>query len=226
MLSNNTVMHSSRYEHHGLSVILIPNGPFVENCYLVFDETSRAGIVIDPGDEETQILDEIREHNLHITEIINTHGHIDHIGAVAPLKRLLGVPFAIHRDEQMWVDQLASQLKFFGLPHKETPTIDRFIAHGDRFRCGRFEAEVRVTPGHSAGGCCFYFAEVGVVFVGDTLFSGSIGRTDLPGGDLNTLLASIRRELFPLDDSVVAYSGHGPRTTIGEERATNPFLAT
>jgi glyoxylase-like metal-dependent hydrolase (beta-lactamase superfamily II) len=181
-------------------------------------------VVIDPGDEPERILEQVRSMDLEISEILGTHGHVDHAGAVAPLKRLLGVPFAIHPSEQPLLERLPHQAAVFGLPDRETPTIDRELAHGDTVQVGSIEGRVILTPGHSPGGCCFYFAQQKVIFVGDTLFAGSIGRTDLPGGSMSTLLSAIREHLFDLDDDVVVHCGHGPSTTIGVERRSNPFL--
>ena len=143
---------------------------------------------------------------------------------MAPLQRRLGALFYLHPEEAVWLEHLPSQARMFGLGAPEVPKVDRELVPGSELEVGRLRAQVLFTPGHSAGGCCLYFASAKVAFVGDTLFAGSIGRTDLPGGSLPRLLASIRQELLSLDDDVVAYSGHGPATTIGEERSQNPFL--
>lgn len=218
------VTETTMNEHGELLVEIIPNGPFVENCYLLVERATRRALLIDPGDEEQRILARIRELNLDVLEIVNTHAHIDHAGGVAPLKRLLGVGFALHPGEREWLERLPLQAAMFGIGDKEVPEVDRELADGQSVQLGELTARVLHTPGHSPGGCCLYFAEQKVVIVGDTLFSGSIGRTDLPGGDMATLLASIRDKLFVLDDDVVVYNGHGPSTTIGAERRTNPFL--
>jgi glyoxylase-like metal-dependent hydrolase (beta-lactamase superfamily II) len=214
----------STEEHGGLVVETITNGPFMENCFLAGDAGTRKAIVIDPGDEETLILERIRALELDVELIVNTHAHVDHAGAVAPLKRLLGVPFAIHADEKQWLAHMPQAARMFGLPDKEVPEVDRDLVAGESLQVGGLTAEILFTPGHSAGGCCLLFAAQKVVFVGDTLFAGSIGRTDLPGGSMDTLLASIRDQLLVLDDDVLAYSGHGPVTSIGAERRSNPFL--
>ena len=211
-------------EHAGLIVETITNGPFQENCFIAGDAKTRAAIVIDPGDEEDRILARVRELDLEPTEIVCTHTHIDHAGAVAPLKRTLGVPFAVHAAELPGLQMMPRQAAMFGLPPREIPEVERELAAGDMIQVGELSAKVLFTPGHSAGGCCLLFAEQQVVFVGDTLFAGSVGRTDLPGGSGKTLLASITEQLLSLDDEVVAYSGHGPETTIGVERLSNPFL--
>ncbi len=211
-------------QHQKLSVETFTNGPFGENCFIAADEETKKAILIDPGDEETRLFDLIKEQGWDVQEILCTHAHIDHAGAVAPLKRLLGVPFALHPEDRPVLEHMPMAATMFGLPTKEVPEIDRELIPGETIIVGNLTAEVIFTPGHSGGGCCFYFAEQGVVFVGDTLFAGSVGRTDLPGGNTETLLTSIREQLLILDDAVVAYSGHGPATTIGVERVSNPFL--
>lgn len=210
--------------HNGLLVELLTNGPFMENCFIAADEASRQAIVIDPGDEEDRILERVRSLELNVLEIVNTHGHVDHAGAVGPLKRALGVPFAIHAGEREWLQHMPRQARMFGLVSREVPEVDRELKDGEEIQVGELTARVLHTPGHSAGGCSFHFSDQRVVFVGDTLFAGSIGRTDLPGGSIDTLLASIREKLLSLDDDVWVYSGHGPVSTIGAERRTNPFL--
>ncbi len=210
--------------HGALLVETIVNGPFVENCYLLADAASKQALLVDPGDEDERILEAVRALELEVKEIVCTHAHIDHAGAVAPLQRLLGAPFALHREERPWLERMPSQAAVFGLDPREVPTVDRELAPGETIALGGLEAKVLFTPGHSAGGCCLSFAREQVVFVGDTLFQGSIGRTDLPGGSLKALLRSIREELFSLPDATVVYSGHGLATTIGEEKRTNPFL--
>jgi glyoxylase-like metal-dependent hydrolase (beta-lactamase superfamily II) len=212
-------------EKHGdLLVETLTNGPFAENCFLVADAATKRAIVVDPGDEDQRILARIRELELEVTEIVATHAHVDHVGAVAPLKRLLGVPFAIHPAEADLLRHLPAQAQMFGLPPKEVADVDRELEHEQPLRVGELIGTVLGTPGHSPGGCSLYFADAGVVLVGDALFAGSIGRTDLPGGDLDTLLKAIREQLLSLDDGVVVYSGHGPATTVGQERRSNPFL--
>lgn len=207
-----------------LLVETIVNGPFVENCYLVMDDGSKQALLVDPGDEDERILETVRGLGATVKEIVCTHAHIDHAGAVAPLARLLGAPFALHKEERPWLERMPSQAAVFGLDPREVPRVDRELVDGETIALGGLEAKVLFTPGHSAGGCCLHVAREGVVLVGDTLFQGSIGRTDLPGGSLRTLLASIRERLLTLPDATVVLSGHGPATTIGEERQHNPFL--
>ncbi len=207
-----------------LIVETVTNGPFQENCFIAGDADTRKAILVDPGDEEELILSEVRSHDLEVTEIVCTHAHVDHAGAVAPLKRILGVPFAVHSGELSTLSALPTTARMFGLPEKEVPEVERELSAGDTLEVGDLSATVLFTPGHSAGGVCLHFAEEKVVFVGDTLFAGSVGRTDLPGGSGEVLLESIKTQLLALDDDVVVYSGHGPDTTIGAERKGNPFL--
>ena len=211
-------------QHGELIVETVTNGPFQENCFIAGDAVTRKAILVDPGDQEELILSRVRELDLEVIEIVCTHTHIDHAGAVAPLKRMLGVNFAVHPGELPGLKLLPSAAAMFGLPQKEVPEVERELGPGEVVEVGGLKAEVLFTPGHSAGGICLHFAEQKVVFVGDTLFAGSVGRTDLPGGSGETLLASIKEQLLCLDDDVVAYSGHGPETTIGAERKSNPFL--
>ena len=211
-------------EHAELTVEAFENGPFMENCYIVAERTSGAALLVDPGDEEKRLLARVRELGLTVQGIVNTHAHIDHMGAVAPLKRLLGVPFAMHQGDQPVLASAPVVAGFFGLRAPEVPEVDRWLAHGDTVTVGAIDGQVLHTPGHSPGGCCFYFPRQAVLITGDTLFAGSIGRTDLPGGDLETLLASLRERILTLPDEVTVYSGHGPSTTVGRERRANPYL--
>ncbi len=210
--------------HGGLLVEVVTNGPFLENCYLAAEAASRKAIVIDPGSEPERILGEVRRLGLDVQLLVCTHAHIDHAGAVAPLQRLLGAPLALTAAERPYLEHLPHQAAMFGLDEVEVPTVSRELAAGEAIEVGGLRASVLSTPGHTAGGCCLYFAAEGVVFVGDTLFAGSVGRTDLPGGSTRALLTSIREQLLTLEDEVVVYSGHGPETSIGAERRSNPYL--
>ena len=207
-----------------LQVETITNGPFMENCFIAADPESREGVLIDPGDEAARILDAVRKLDIKVTRIVATHGHVDHAGAVAPLKRMLGVPFAMHPADQQWLDRMPHQAAMFGLPEPEVPQIDQELSHGDVIRIGSLDAKVLHTPGHSEGGICLHVADARVVFAGDPLFAGSIGRTDLPGGSYEVLIQAIQQQLLALDDEVTVHCGHGPSTRIGAERRHNPFL--
>lgn len=208
----------------GMIVETLTNGPFGENCFLVGDDETKKAILIDPGDEEGRIHARVEALGLDVQEIVNTHAHVDHAGAVSPLKRMLSVPFAIHPDERELLSHLPRTAAMFGLPTKEVPEVDRDLSAGEELTLGSLTARVLLTPGHSAGGCCFFFADQKVVFVGDTLFAGSVGRTDLPGGSSKTLITSIQEQLLTLDGDVRVFCGHGPDTTIEAERRHNPFL--
>lgn len=197
-------------------------GVFAENCYVVGCEDTREGVVIDPGDEIDRILTNIEAHDLTIKYILLTHGHIDHVKEVVSLNRKLDVPVLMHKADQFLLDGLPQQAAAFGLSHSGIPAIDQHIDEGDRISFGNHEFSVLFTPGHSPGSVSF--VEGAVVFSGDVLFAGSIGRTDLPGGNYNILLESIRTKLLPLDDDIVIYPGHGPATSVGRERRSNPFL--
>ncbi len=197
-------------------------GVFAENCYVVGCERTRAGVVIDPGDEAPRILRKVRELELEIKAVLLTHAHLDHVQAASEVKQALGAPLAMHREDRFLLDNVAAQAGAFGLPAPPVPSVDRFLDEGDEVAFGAVTLKVLCTPGHSPGSLTFYGD--GVAFVGDVLFAGSIGRTDLPGGDLHTLIRSIREKLFPLGDETVVLSGHGPETTIGREKASNPFL--
>ena len=201
-----------------------PVGPIAANCFIVGDDATREVFVIDPGDEPERILATLRTLRARPTAIVNTHGHFDHIQGVNAVRRATGAPFWIHEAERDVLAQGPARAKaIFGIDLPPSPVPDRWLLEGDRLTVGTLGFTVRHTPGHSPGGICLIGE--GVAFVGDTLFAGSIGRTDLPGADAETLLESIVRVLLPLPDETVCYPGHGPETTIGEERRANPFVA-
>ena len=200
-----------------------PVGPVGANCYIFGDDAAREVFVIDPGDEPDRILQALRQLGARPVALVNTHGHFDHIQGVEAVRRATGAPFWIHEAEAEILTHGPARAKMlFGLDLPPSPAPDRWLVEGDRLRVGGSTLTVRHTPGHSPGGVCLLGD--GLVFTGDTLFAGSVGRADLPGADMATLLASIARVLLPLPDETVCYPGHGPVTTIGEERRTNPFL--
>lgn len=205
-----------------LEVVTLPNGQFGENCYLVADTRTREAVLIDPGEEPAMFLAELDTRAWALTAIWLTHAHIDHVMGVAQVKRRADVPIYLHPADRLLYDSLARQGEWFGLRLEAPPPPERELAHGDAVAVGRHRFEVRHTPGHSPGSVSF--VGHGMVFGGDVLFAGSIGRTDLPGGDLQQLLGSIQRHFMTLPDSTIVRSGHGPETTIGVERLTNPFL--
>jgi hydroxyacylglutathione hydrolase len=179
-------------------------------------------VLIDPGEETDKFLAAARERERRITAIWLTHAHLDHILGVAEIRATTGAPISLHPADRKLYDELPQQGLWAGLRLAAPPPPDAPLAHGQRLRTGGIELQVRHAPGHSPGHVCF--VAPGAVLCGDVLFAGSIGRSDLPGGDHATLLASIRRELLSLPDATLVYPGHGPATTIGAERATNPFL--
>ncbi len=205
-----------------MKVVQIPNGQFVENCYLVIDEPSGHCAIIDPGEEAGLIAHQLAAANVQPVAIWITHAHIDHVLGVPRLKQDTGAPVFLHPADRFLYDRVPQQAEAFGMRAEPLPPPDRAFAHGDTARVGGLEFRVRHVPGHSPGSVAF--VGQGAVFGGDVLFQGSIGRTDLPGGDRETLIQSIERELLVLPDSTIVYSGHGPETTVGQERRTNPFL--
>lgn len=205
-----------------MQIVQIPNGQFLENTYLVVDAGECA--VVDPGEEAGMVLHKIAATGAKVTGIWLTHAHIDHVLGVPRLAAETGAPVSLHPGDRPLYDAAVQQAAWFGLEATALPTPDRPLAHGDALTVGGATFAVRHAPGHSPGSVCLLSQHEGVVFVGDVLFAGSIGRTDLPGGDFDTLIASIERELLSLPDTTIVYSGHGPQTTIGAERRSNPFL--
>ncbi len=197
-------------------------GPFATNSYLVIDDASGHCAVIDPTWDTEPMLDLVRTRGLSVAWILNTHGHCDHIVNNRMFVEATGAPLALHRDDLDFVEGLEDQLVMFGLAPASSPPPDRFLVPGETVEVGTLKLEVRHTPGHSPGSVSFVVGDV--VIAGDTLFAGSIGRVDLPGGDLPTLLTAIRTQLFTLSEPTRVLSGHGPETSIGVEKRTNPFL--
>ena len=201
--------------------------PFQKNGYVVGCETTSEAVIIDPGDEVEMLLEIVAERSLDVRGVLLTHAHVDHVTGVGRAKQAFDVPVYLHRDDQFLYDAAPQQAAFFGLHCPPLPPIDRYY-DGTPLSFGRYEISVHHTPGHCPGGVCLAIGAEGAakedLFVGDTLFAGSIGRTDLPGGDYATLIRSITTVLFAFGDNARVRSGHGPMTTIGQERRTNPFL--
>lgn len=197
-------------------------GPLQVNCFIIADEKTREAVVIDPGDDAPDILRIVREKGLTVRYIVNTHGHFDHVGANREIKEATGAQILIHEEDAAVMASAPQHSAVFGMTAKASPPADRYVRHGDVISAGEVALKVLHTPGHSPGGICLL--EQGMVFTGDALFAGSIGRTDFPGGDLLTLLGSIRKNLMSLPDDTKVFSGHGPASTIGDEREENPFL--
>ncbi len=202
--------------------------PFQKNGFVLGCEHTRHAVLIDPGDELNMLLDVVERQGLAVQSILLTHAHVDHVTGVGRAKRVLNVPVYLHRDDQFLYDAAPQQAALFGLHCDALPPIDHYYDLSRVLTFGEYEVSVHHTPGHCPGGVCLAVGEPGIskqdLFVGDTLFAGSIGRTDLPGGDHATLLRSITQVLFAFGDAAKVYSGHGPQTTIGQERRTNPFL--
>ena len=197
-------------------------GPLQVNCYLLADEKTKEAVVIDPGDDADDILKIIREKDFNVKYIINTHAHFDHVGANKALKEATGAELLLHEADAPVLATVSNQSRSFGLSPVVSPPADRYVKHGDVVTAGEVSLKILHTPGHTPGGISL--REEGMVFTGDSLFAGSIGRTDFPGGDLLTLLRSIKTNLMVLPDETKVFSGHGPASTIGDERRENPFL--
>src|SRR5438093_1465245 len=205
-----------------MKVVQIPNGHFVQNCYFLIDEAAAECAIIDPGEEAGLIAHKLQAEGVRPIGIWLTHAHIDHVLGVGRLQADSGAPVYLHPADRILYDHVPEQAVAFGMAAVALPDPDRALTAGQVLRVGGLEFRVRHAPGHSPGSVVF--EGHGAVFVGDVLFQGSIGRTDLPGGDFETLIRSIERELLSLPDDTIVYSGHGPETTVGRERRHNPFL--
>jgi hydroxyacylglutathione hydrolase len=199
-------------------------GPFAANAWLAACDRTGDAVLIDPGGDVARVLALADPGAFRVTRIFCTHGHIDHVAGAAETKRLTKAPIAIHAADLSWLEALPRQAEMFGFEGAEVPEVDQRLAGGEAFRVGACEGVVLHTPGHTQGSTCLHFPAEKIVFTGDTLFSGSVGRTDLPGGDFDALARSIQERLFTLEDDVRFLPGHGPGGTIGDERRTNPFV--
>jgi glyoxylase-like metal-dependent hydrolase (beta-lactamase superfamily II) len=208
-----------------MKVGIIPVTPFQQNCSLLVCERTNRAAIVDPGGDLDQILEALRQSGASLERILLTHGHIDHCGGAAELRRRTGVPVeGPQREERFWIEQLPAQGARFGLDEAEAFEPDRWLEDGDTVRFGEVTLEVRHCPGHTPGHVVFFSRRDRLAIVGDVLFAGSIGRTDFPRGDHGTLVRSITERLLPLGDEVTFIPGHGPLSTFGEERRSNPFL--
>jgi len=204
---------------------IIPVTPFQQNCSLLWCEKTMAGAVVDPGGDLDTIQAASGRFGVKVEKILLTHGHIDHAGGTAELKSRLGVPIeGPQREEAFWIDQLPQQSRMFGFPRAESFTPDRWLDDGDVVVFGSVRLEVIHAPGHTPGHVVFFDRASNIAVVGDVLFQGSIGRTDFPRGDYDTLIRSIREKLWPLGNGVTFIPGHGPLSTFGDERESNPFV--
>lgn len=204
-----------------IEIVTIVVSPFQQNCRLVKDRATGEALIIDPGDEAERILHVVEEKDARVTRILNTHAHLDHAGAVAPLKRALGVPFALHGADLPILEALEQSGRMWGMPGVEVPTVEEDLEGVDAVPFAGGEIRVLHAPGHTPGGVIFLFGKEGIF--GDTLFRLSVGRTDL-GGNAQVYAKTLEDVVLALDDDVVVHCGHGPSTTIGAERRENPFL--
>ncbi len=209
---------------------IIPVGPFQCNCIILGDPATKEAIVIDPGDEVAKLFARIEAHGLTVRSIVHTHTHIDHIGGTTKLEEKTNARVMLHKEDLFLYENMAEQARFLRLPpEKAMPPVppDEFLVDGRELRVGGFKGVTIHTPGHTPGSCAFFFPklkEAGILFPGDTLFAGSIGRTDLWKGDYDQEIGSIKKKLLTLGDEVIVVPGHGPETTIGFEKRNNPFL--
>lgn len=209
-----------------MKAIVVPVTPFQQNCSIIWDEHTQAAAVVDPGGDLERVLAEVDREGLHLEKILLTHAHLDHAAATAELASLKQLPIeGPHRDDQFLIDELPSHCRMFGFPPCETFTPTRWLDQDDEVRVGGEVLKVKHCPGHTPGHVAFVHEGQRVAFVGDVLFAGSIGRTDLPRGNQAALIRSIRENLFPLGDDVSFVPGHGPVSTFGQERKTNPYVA-
>ena len=206
-------------------VEMVTVGPFQENCYVIGDEESRIGALIDPGDEAARIALTVERLGLEIGSILITHAHVDHVRAIAPLAEEYLCPVLMHEEAEAMLKTAPQQALMMGMKFGKVPAVDGYIAADEVLEVGPLRLRSLYTPGHAPGHLAFHAEDEGIVFSGDALFAGSVGRVDLPGGSMEILMRSITSKLLPLPDETRVLSGHGPETTIGRERITNPFLA-
>lgn len=216
-------MGATRYNNNMIHEI-IPVGPLQCNCSIIGDESSREAMVIDPGDDIDDVLALIRKHNLQVKQIVITHAHIDHVGGAMKLRVATGAPILLNQNDYGLLKMLDVQAAWIGMKTPEKVEIDRSVTTGETVSAGSHRAEILHTPGHTEGSICLYFAPEKKLIAGDTLFAGSIGRTDLPGGSMQKIMRSLHNTVLALPDETVVVPGHGELTTIGEERGSNPFL--
>ena len=203
---------------------IIPVGPLQCNCSVIGDEGTREAMVIDPGDDVNNVLELVRKHALTVKQIVVTHAHIDHVGGAMKLRQMTGAPILLNQNDYALLKMLDVQAAWVGMASPGKVDIDQALAEGDKLRAGSLEANVLHTPGHTEGSVCLFFPAQQKLIAGDTLFAGSIGRTDLPGGSFDKIIHSLHQRVLVLPDETIVVPGHGPLTTIGEERESNPFL--
>lgn len=203
---------------------ILPVGPLQCNCSVIGDETTREAMVVDPGDDVDDVLGLIRKHNLQVKQIVITHAHIDHVGGAMKLRAATGAPILLNQNDYGLLKMLGAQAAWVGMRAPGKVEIEHSVGQADTLRAGTITANVLATPGHTEGSVCLYFPAEKTLIAGDTLFAGSIGRTDLPGGSFEKIIQSLQGTVLALPDETVVVPGHGPLTTIGDERESNPFL--
>ena len=203
---------------------ILPVGPLQCNCSVIGDDVSREAIVIDPGDDVADVLAIVQKHNLKVQQIIITHAHIDHVGGAKKLKAATGAAILLNQNDYALLKMLDVQAAWVGMASPGKVEIDQSVGQADKIRVGSLSADVLHTPGHTQGSVCLYFPLEKKLIAGDTLFAGSIGRTDLPGGSFEKIIRSLHEKVLALPDDTIVVPGHGELTTIGEERESNPFL--
>jgi len=203
---------------------ILPVGPLQCNCSVIGDEGTREAMVIDPGDDIEDVIALITKHNLKVKQIVITHAHIDHVGGAMKLRAATGAPILLNQNDYALLKMLDMQAAWCGMASPGKVEIDQSVAQSDKVKAGSLVADVIHTPGHTEGSVCLYFPLEKKLIAGDTLFAGSIGRTDLPGGSFEKIINSLQEKVLALPDETVVVPGHGPLTTIGEEREGNPFL--
>jgi hydroxyacylglutathione hydrolase len=203
---------------------ILPVGPLQCNCSIIGDETTRDAMVIDPGDDIADVLAIIQKHKLQVRQIVITHAHIDHVGGAMKLRQATGAPILMNQNDYALVKMLDVQAAWLGMKSPGQVEIDRSVGDAGKVEAGPLVADVIHTPGHTEGSVCLYFSAQKKLIAGDTLFAGSIGRTDLPGGSYEKIIRSLHEKVLALPDETLVVPGHGPLTTIGDEREGNPFL--
>jgi hydroxyacylglutathione hydrolase len=203
---------------------ILPVGPLQCNCSIIGDEATRQAMVIDPGDDIDDVLAILGKHNLEVKQIVITHAHIDHVGGAMKLRAATGAPILLNQKDLALLKMLDAQAAWVGMAAPGQVEIDQSVGNADTVQAGSLSANVLETPGHTEGSICLYFPAENKLIAGDTLFAGSIGRTDLPGGSFEKIIRSLHQTVLALPDDTVVVPGHGPLTTIGEERESNPFL--
>lgn len=205
---------------------VIPVTPFAQNCTLLWDDSSKQAVLIDAGGDSARLKQAVEKAGVNIVALWLTHGHLDHVGAVGELAQFYGVPvIGPHKEDDFWLEALSQQSKMFGFPVPERVDVTQWLEGGEQLTLGNYQFEVRFTPVHTPGHVVIYSKDLGLVWTGDVLFAGSIGRTDFPRGNFQQLMDSIHQHLFTLPDDTKFIAGHGPMSTIGQEKRTNPFVA-